>query len=80
MNGKKTFKRTGFNLVSYDGAPERVVEPISEGIKVTTLGQPLGSNYPRILDALTDHGQIGGFEFIDGTYWPNTPEGKVHRF
>ena len=75
--GRKTYRRLKFNLVSYDGIPERYIEPVSEGF---LYWKPGDANDVRLLAPLTDHGRVGKFEFVEGRLYPNNPEGKVHQF
>ena len=77
-NGQKpTWRRLKFNLVSYDGIPEKYIEPVSEGVHVAKTS---GSSDVRLLKPLTDHGRVADFEFVEGTAYPPGPEGGTQRF
>src|SRR3990167_9086227 len=69
---RKTYRRLGFNLVEYDGNPDRYLEP-----------RPASDRYDQwtdyknmdLLDPTNDGRRVVDFEFSEGTNYQG-----VHRF
>lgn len=59
--GLPLYRRAAFNLVSYDGDPELMVEPINVGYLI----DPVTPNTQIINNMELDNGAIAGFLFID---------------
>lgn len=72
-SGRRTYRRLGFNLVEYDGNPDRYIEtrPPSDryDIGLTTSGQV------KLLDPVNDGRRMSGFEYATSQRY-----NQVHQF
>ncbi|HYE89034.1 MAG TPA: hypothetical protein VEA16_21940 [Vicinamibacterales bacterium] len=68
-NGRKVYRRLGFNLVQYDGDPEKYIEPRPPSDVLELIDEP------DIIDARTQGvGVVADFEFYTARPYP------VHNF
>lgn len=58
LQGKPVFKRLPYNLVSYDGSPDRVLEPTNAEERVDVI------TGCTVLVPRTHVGQVGGMEYL----------------
>lgn len=57
---KPVYRRLKYNLVSYDGSPERVLEPLAP----SSLADITGNG--TVIDPMAHFGRVGGFEYFNG--------------
>lgn len=70
---KPVYKRAGFNYVSYDGDPERMIEPVNKDGQVLSSA-PSGTYSHQMLRPTQHFGQVGNFEILRGR------PSEVHNF
>lgn len=64
-DGRPVYRRANYNFVSYDGAPERYLEPVNND-NVAMTENAAGTYAHQMLKPDTHFGRVVGFEFLRG--------------